>query len=178
MTEPKYFTFSDEDIKRYEDECEEREIQQKLKYNIENCLGNYEPHHLEIILNNITEYDTIDWNSISKNEILDDQFIYNYGKHLNWSRLIRYQKLSRVIIRKNTYFFDLYDLWDMLIKYQKLHYSIIEILYKDMSFWTLLVTYQKISQTILYKMIHKKTKYFDNSLEFNNLIIKYQLEKH
>ena len=174
----KHFTFTDKEIARYEDECDELKKQQKLKYNIENCLGNYELSHWLIIADNITDDDTIDWDSISENEILDDQFIYNYGSHLNWTKLIRYQRLSRVIIKNNSYYIDLYDLSCDLIKYQKLHYTLIELLSKEMCYWVLLVKYQKLGETMSYRMIKEmKTKHPEDSLEFNRLIIKHQLKK-
>lgn len=176
MVNPQFFTFSSKDIKYYEEECEEKIINERLHNNIHNILGNFEEDHLSIIINNMNDDDTINWDNISKNEILDDQFIHNYNKDLNWSNIVKYQVLSKVTIKNNAEIIGYYNLWKKVIQYQKLHYTIIEYLYnKDMDYWGLLVIHQKIEKEILCDMIKEVQKLYPEQLSiFNKLIAKYQ----
>ena len=143
MSKPQYFTFSDEDIKSYEEECEEKKIEEMLNSNISYILGNYEPEHFKIISKYLNEKYEINWKKISKYEKLDEQFIHNYGKKLYWKHIVKYQKLSRVAIKNHSKIICEYNLWEKLIKYQKLHKRIIDSLYQKGKYNEKLVKYQK-----------------------------------
>ena len=175
MSQPQHFTFSEESIERYDDECDNREIH-TLATDISNTLNNFEDKHLDIITDNMDENLNIRWIHICKYDVLDDQFIYNYHKKLHWPHLVKYQILSRAIIKHFAEEINKNDLWESLIKYQKLPGCVINDLYGNIKYWRSLVIYQKLGQTTMCRMVkHMKMNYIEDSIEFNKLIIKHQL---
>ena len=168
MPEPQFFTFSDEDIKSYEEECEEKKIQNILNSNISYILGNHEPEHFEIISKYINENNKINWVNISKYEILDEQFIHNYSKKLYWEHIVRYQTLSRVSIKINRDIISKYKLWKELIKYQKLHKRIIDSLYENKKYWGKLIKYQKLDNARINNMLRVVRVNYPEQLEYYN----------
>jgi len=147
------FTFSKEDIEKYEKKCYQDNLK-KLGLNLNHILGNFSEEHLDIIAENTDEHYKVHWIDISKNEKLDDQFIYDNHEFLHWPYLVQYQKLSRTIIE----------------------YFIVNNLHNNKKLWDLLVTNQKLEETVLYDMIKYKHGWCkeEEYIRFNNLILKYQ----
>jgi len=176
MSKPEFFTFSDEDIKEYEYECEENKIQKRLNSNISFILGNYEPEHWEIISEYINEKNEINWKDVSKYGELDDQFIHNNGNKLYWKYIVKYQILSRVTIRNNSDIISKYNLWKQLIQYQKLHNRVISSLYEDVKYWGRLVKYQKLDNKRIDNMLKVvKVHYPDQLKYYSDCITHFQL---
>ena len=87
MPIPQMFTFSSKHIEAYEKKCSKDNLK-KLGLNLNHILGNYSEEHFDIIAENTNEHYQVNWIDISKNEELDDQFIYDNHKNLNTSTFI------------------------------------------------------------------------------------------
>lgn len=175
-----HFTFSDEDIEEYNEECDAKKLYENMM-NIPNILGNYEEDHFDIVAENTNDDYEINWKDISKNEKLDEQFIYNNSDKLFWPYLVKYQKLSRHIIKEFVDKINENKLWESLIEYQKIPWNVMEeYIYVNVKYWKSLVIHQKLGNTVMCHMIKHMKKNFPRkeSIEFNKLIAKHQLSKN
>lgn len=174
-----FLTFSDKEIKTHKEEEKSLTEVKETKYNLDVILGNFTNEQLDIIACYTNAEFVVDWESLSKNEELDDSFIYKYADKLFWPYLVKYQKLSKGIIEHFLEKIIKEKLLMSVIINQKLSYNVINNLYGNMKYWELLVIYQILGKTTLYKMINYKNSY-ENEKEvqrFNKLIIKHQLTK-
>ena len=90
--------------------------------------------------------DSIDWNDISKNKKLSEDFIEENADKVNWMLISEYQKLSEPFIERHAD--DVY--WPYISIHQKLSEPFIERHADDVS-WDMISIFQKLSEPFIEK---------------------------
>lgn len=96
------------------------------------------------LIDNYTFDNKVDWASLSKKQILKEDFIQEFKDKVNWLYICIYQSLSERFIEKH----KSYILWRWISKYQKLSMGFIHK-YREVLNWDLLCTYQKMSSKFI-----------------------------
>ena len=102
----------------------------------------------------------VNWNTISYTQILSEEFIRRNADKLNWYSISEYQKLSEAFIRE----FQDKVRWDKISRYQKLSEPFIRE-FQDKIVWYCISAYQKLSEAFIREFQDKVVWY---------LISKYQ----
>ncbi len=99
---------------------------------------------------NIIEYkDTINFQYISKYEILNQDVIKEYKDEVNWLKICIYQKLSENLMKE---FRDKIN-WTFISKYQLLFESFIRE-FKNQLCWILISSNQVLSESFIYEFVN------------------------
>jgi len=94
--------------------------------------------------NSIDLKNIIDWEDVSKNQNLSEEFIRENVDKVNWNYISKYQKLSEGFIRE----FQNKVNWTWISKYQKLSEDFIQE-FQDKVNWYWISIYQKLSEDFI-----------------------------
>jgi len=94
MPQSEVFRFSDKHIKDYE---ENHYLENDRDY----LLGNIKEENMDVIIENMDEDYSVNWDNICEKNELDYKFIHKYFMKMKMEDLINYQKLTKIFIENN-----------------------------------------------------------------------------
>ena len=97
----------------------------------------------------------LDWSSISKNQRLSNDFIYEFRNNVDWDMISRHQELSETYIRV---FKDRVN-WYLVSRYQTLSENFI-LEFSDRVNWEMITRYQSLSEDCILNNYRKVVWYW------------------
>lgn len=125
----------------------------------------------KISISDFNPSDYVDWEEISWNYKLDEDFIEKYADHIDWGGVSKNSKLSESFIDKWSHRVN----WRLICMYQELSEDFIDN-HKDKVFWSAIAINQKLSEQFIEKHADKLfwESVLSNQVLSSELILKYR----